>query len=77
MDAVYGLGDYVSGYCCVLLNGELDLNQLEIRLFGSAQTEWTTSESTGSGESSRTEMVTYRGSHNYINISQFSANSKH
>ncbi len=73
MDAVYGLGDYVSGYCCVLLNGELDLNQLEIRLFGSAQTQW--SESKGSGEDRTTQ--TCRGSHNYINISQFPANSKH
>ncbi len=77
MDAVFGLGDYVSGYCCVVLNGELDLNQLEIRLFGSAQTEWTESESRGSGENSTTETVTYRDSHNYINMSQFAANSKY
>jgi len=72
-DAIFGLGDYVSGICLISLNEQFNFNQLEIKLFGSAETRWEESRSTGTGDDSRTETVTYSGSHHYINVNYLPA----
>jgi hypothetical protein len=37
---VYRPGEIISGNCVINLKGELDLKQLDIRLYGCSKTEW-------------------------------------
>ncbi len=38
---VYRPGEIISGNCVINLKGELDLKQLDIKLYGCAKVEWT------------------------------------
>ena len=69
--AVYTLGECVTGFCFISLKGEMNLNQLGIRLFGLAESGWSQLGFTSRSGVQRKGRVTYRGSHSYFSHNYF------